>query len=123
MPSADSREKADNETQSKERIKFDKGRLTESRQSSRDYHSSQFNESMLGNRRRVNFKHKGTINFSYSFMPEDVLSKKSIKLIKARLKIMNHLVGEFNENSQGLKDEFIKEILANSVNVPEIKEK
>ena len=59
-----------------ERISFDKGRVNHSRQSSWDYYNnnSDLNQRLSG--RRVNFKHKGSIDFSYSFLPGDVVSRK-----------------------------------------------
>ena len=65
------------------RIRFDKGRVTESRHSSREHHSNYFNDSSYNsNKRRVNFKHKGVINFSYSFLPGDVLTKDNQKSLQ-----------------------------------------
>ncbi|CAI2359586.1 unnamed protein product [Moneuplotes crassus] len=73
--------------------------------------------------RRVNFKQKGPINFSYSFLPNDIMAKSGQKKVRNAIQTLEGLLGEGKVHNLDLKNMYLKEIIAKNVNVPEIKEK
>ena len=73
-------------------------------------------DSSFINKGKVNFQRKGSINFSYSFLPEDVLTKKVQKRIQDAMRTLDDIMGSEKAPNLDLKDNFIKEVIAKSVN-------
>ncbi|CAI2360798.1 unnamed protein product [Moneuplotes crassus] len=91
-------------------------------QDSRDsYHSLQ--KSSSRSRRRVNFKRKGSINFSYSFLPGDIMNRKSQRKVEKAMKTLDAIMGDQTISSIDLKHQFLKEIIVKNVKIPKIQEK
>jgi hypothetical protein len=101
------------------RIKFNKGRMEESRQSSDDsYNILSGSSEMI--KRKVNFRHKGSVNFSYSFLPGDVMSRKYRHFIAMKMKTLDDLMGKHNQSNSDIKDQFIKQTVAAHIKIPKI---
>lgn len=101
------------------RVRFNKGRAEESMGSSDDSYNILSASSEAG-KRRVNFRHKGSVNFSYSFLPGDVMSKKYRHFISRKMKTLDDLMGEHNQSNSDIKEQFIKQTVAAHVKVPKI---
>ena len=69
-------------------------------------------------RRRVNFKNKGSIDFSFSFLPGDVVTKHKQNMIALKMRTLEHIIGKYTSSSENLRQKFMKEIVANNINVP-----
>jgi len=64
-----------------------------------------------GLRRRVNFKHRGSVNFSYSFLPGDIMSRKKQKKLQDTINTLDSIMVNETESNIELKQRFIKEVV------------